>query len=369
MSAATFYAQINFVGVAGLDAVPAGQIGLCAKADGLYAALPSVLDARLLTTFDIGVTVAAFNHTHNYDNYQYWDCKVGVSTSHVVSAYTVEHYAGTGINLTVGNPAQGVTRITHAISDDVVRKSGTPAQYQVPIFSNANTIISDTGFFYGSSILNIYNAAQSVGHKLYCASSNSADSNNIYVYRSYQEEAIPANVEILDIQASGFKSTGQDALVGQILFTSAENFGPNNSGCAFSIKTCNSGVGGSLAVRHLISGAGLTRIGGGLLVGSIASDPVSVLESEGSFGAAITSTTMNLTLTAAHFSIIITGAYIITLPAASSANGRIYIIANKTGAARTISAYVNMVGTSIGTIASLTSIIIQSNGSVWHLIN
>jgi hypothetical protein len=105
------------------------------------------------------------------------------------------------------------------------------------------------------------------------------------------------------------------------------------------------------------------------------STPVSKLHVAGSFGGALTTTTANLTLTVAHYTVIITGSTpVITLPTAASATGRVYNIINHTAAVRTVQVsvgvgYTNLSGTAnITTVPLDGSIIIQSDGTTWYQI-
>ena len=98
--------------------------------------------------------------------------------------------------------------------------------------------------------------------------------------------------------------------------------------------------------------------------------PVSYVDANGSLGAAITTTSSNITLDATHHTVIITsGTPTITLPAAASSNARrIYVVVNQTGSAVTISSYQNFSGSGITTVAANSSIQIQSDGSNWYRI-
>ncbi len=97
--------------------------------------------------------------------------------------------------------------------------------------------------------------------------------------------------------------------------------------------------------------------------------PVSTLDASGSFGAAITTTTSNLTLTDAHHTVIITsGTPTITLPTASGCTRRIYVVVNQTGSAVTVSTYKDFGGSDATTIAANGSHTFQSNGTNWYRI-
>ncbi|SMC32218.1 hypothetical protein, partial [Cellulophaga tyrosinoxydans] len=97
-------------------------------------------------------------------------------------------------------------------------------------------------------------------------------------------------------------------------------------------------------------------------------NPNSTLEVKGSVSTAILLTTANLTLTAAHHTIVITGNHNITLPSANTCTGRIYIIKKPTGSTASITSYINNVGTS-STIFNPGVLQLQSDGANWQQIN
>ena len=105
-------------------------------------------------------------------------------------------------------------------------------------------------------------------------------------------------------------------------------------------------------------------------VGIGTNTPTSTLDVEGSVSHSITNTTSNLTLDATNHTVIISsGSPTITLPTASSTTeGRIYIIVNNTGSARTISSYQAFGGAGSTTIAANSSITIQSYSNNWWRI-
>ena len=59
-------AQLDILAVANLNDPGPGFVGFSAKIDGLYQKIGAAADARLLTAVDIGVNVAAYNHSHPY---------------------------------------------------------------------------------------------------------------------------------------------------------------------------------------------------------------------------------------------------------------------------------------------------------------
>lgn len=95
----------------------------------------------------------------------------------------------------------------------------------------------------------------------------------------------------------------------------------------------------------------------------------SYIDANGSFGANITTTTSNITLNETHYTVIITGGTpTVTLPLASSATRRMYVIVNQTASALTISSYKDLSGTSQTTVAATSSITIQSDGTNWYRV-
>lgn len=127
--------------------------------------------------------------------------------------------------------------------------------------------------------------------------------------------------------------------------------------------TVNQAVGKELEVL------GSASISSSLYVGATSSAN-STIESGGSFGAAIATTSTNLTLDATHYTVIVTsGTPTITLPAAASGNSRrIYVVVNQTGSGVTISSYLDFTGAGNTTVAANSAIKIQSNGSNWYRI-
>jgi len=250
---------------------------------------------------------------------------------------------------------------------------GTPQEGLIAFFDDTKAIITSTSFGYDPDnyVLSIgaFNNDKDTVFRLHCQSTHSAQANIIDCYRSDDGQAIYSSCDLLAIKVNGRVSSSAGVDVGEIKFTSTQDFTESRRGTQYTLKTHTADDVGSFAVRHLISGAGLTRIYGGLIAGSVSDDPVSVLQSAGSIGAAITSTSGDLTLTAAHFSVIVKGAHTITLPSASGATGRIYVIANKHSAAITISAYYNLTDSSVTSVTERSSVIIQSNGTSWNQIN
>lgn len=99
--------------------------------------------------------------------------------------------------------------------------------------------------------------------------------------------------------------------------------------------------------------------------GSVAN---STLQVNGSVSASILSVSSAITLDETHYTIILTNNSAITLPAASTCKGRIYIIKKTATGTATISAYLNSVGTSSTTITNGV-LQLQSDGTSWQQIN
>ena len=59
-------AQLDILAVTNLNDPGSGFVGFSAKMDGLYQKIGATADTRLLTAVDIGVNVAAYNHSHPY---------------------------------------------------------------------------------------------------------------------------------------------------------------------------------------------------------------------------------------------------------------------------------------------------------------
>lgn len=99
--------------------------------------------------------------------------------------------------------------------------------------------------------------------------------------------------------------------------------------------------------------------------------PVSLLEDAGSFGVPIVSKTANYTLTASDYTVIFDGTTLTaTLPAASGATRRVYVIVNRNATALTTSiAYQTLTtGVTSTTITAASSIMIQSDGTNYYQI-
>lgn len=103
-------------------------------------------------------------------------------------------------------------------------------------------------------------------------------------------------------------------------------------------------------------------------VGIGTTSPLSTLDVNGSLSASIFTTTGNLTLDDTHHTIVLSGNHNITLPAANTCNGRMYVIKNPTTNIPTVSSYLDLTGTVSTIINSETTISLQSDGTNWQQI-
>ena len=101
-------------------------------------------------------------------------------------------------------------------------------------------------------------------------------------------------------------------------------------------------------------------------------DANSTLDVKGSMSTAIDVTTGDLTLDDTHHTIILGGRHNITLPAANTCKGRIYIIKNPIffglGITANISTYKSLIGLNVSIIISQKTIWLQSDGTDWQQI-
>ncbi len=116
-----------------------------------------------------------------------------------------------------------------------------------------------------------------------------------------------------------------------------------------------------------LSGNGLnTNVRVGINTGALAN---STLQNNGSLSTSTITTTAALTLTENHFTVIIGGNHTITLPAANTCTGRLYVIKNPTTNTPAISSYRNLSGTAVTTLAANSILWLQSDGTNWQRIN
>ncbi len=95
----------------------------------------------------------------------------------------------------------------------------------------------------------------------------------------------------------------------------------------------------------------------------------STLQIKGSLSTPVITPTGNLTLDETHHTVLITSNISITLPAANSANGRVYVIKNTTVSDKVISTYIDNTGNNRSLISAQSTLWLQSNGSTWNAIS
>ncbi len=95
----------------------------------------------------------------------------------------------------------------------------------------------------------------------------------------------------------------------------------------------------------------------------------STLQVNGSIATAITTTSSNITLNETHHTVIVNSNSTITLPAANTCEGRIYVIKNTVGNPLNISSYVTASGNNSTNVPSNSTIELQSNGTTWNSLS
>jgi hypothetical protein len=96
----------------------------------------------------------------------------------------------------------------------------------------------------------------------------------------------------------------------------------------------------------------------------------SVLQVGGSLSLPIISVTANVTLTDNDYTVILkAGAGTVTLPAANTCKGRIYVVKNISGSTKTISTFISRTGSNSTNLLNNRNYTFQSDGVDWQLIN
>lgn len=104
-------------------------------------------------------------------------------------------------------------------------------------------------------------------------------------------------------------------------------------------------------------------------IGNTLANTKSTWDVNGSSGNAIVTSTGSLSLDGTHHTIIITsGTGTYTLPSASAATRREYVIVNQTVGARTVSSYKDLSNASQTTVGANTALWLQSDGTTWYQI-
>jgi hypothetical protein len=95
----------------------------------------------------------------------------------------------------------------------------------------------------------------------------------------------------------------------------------------------------------------------------------STLQVNGSMATAIASVTSSITLDETHHTVIVNSNNTISLPAANTCEGRLYIIKNTNNSPITISSYLNNAGANATNIPSNSTVQLQSNGTSWNALS
>jgi len=147
-----------------------------------------------------------------------------------------------------------------------------------------------------------------------------------------------------------------------------------NGGTNSTATATAGGIGYGTGTAHAYTGAGTTNqalVSNGAGAPTWATLDMSYLE--GSFATKITSTATGITLTSAHSTVIVTATgQTITLPAANTCSGRIYVVSQRVAAATTTVASASTINgvASIGPGSASKALVAtyQSDNSVWWVI-
>ena len=214
------------------------------------------------------------------------------------------------------------------------------------------------------------------------ANTTSGDGNTFIGHNSAQNVAISNSNTLLGYLTNMNSGLTNATAIGANASVTASNSlvlggtGANivNVGIGLTAPINRLDVEGAAVIGVAYAGASSAPTNGLLVEGNVGIGTTTVnakLDVSGSVGYAITTTAAaTLTLDATHHTVIInTGATtIITLPAASTCARRIYVIVNRTAAARTISTYQTIASGTSTTIATSAAMTIQSDGTNWYRI-
>ena len=136
------------------------------------------------------------------------------------------------------------------------------------------------------------------------------------------------------------------------------------------IETQNKIIGGTTRSAPLISGKFANGSLRGVGIETAPANITSTFVVTGSQSGSILSISANTTLDASHNTVIVPNgsSFTVTLPSAASITGRQYRIINKTSGSITIGSYVNLAGSTVTTMATATSILVQSDGTNWQQV-
>jgi hypothetical protein len=273
-----------------------------------------------------------------------------------------------------GVSASGQPQIWGAGDLAIITGSGTTNNYTMTLSEAGNVAINNTNFDASNperllvdagttSSFNVISGKGSINNYLQLniqnKSSGNAASSDVVATADNGTESV--NFIDMGINSSGYSTSG---ILGGVnngyLYTTGNDLIIGN---ATASKNLVFFTGGTATTNERLRITGTGMIG----IGDIT--PVSTLEVNGSVGAAIATTSANLTLDATNHTVIITGGTpVITLPSAASSTRRIYVVVNQTLTSRTISSYKDYTGSSDTLVPGFSSITVQSNGTNWYRI-
>jgi hypothetical protein len=136
------------------------------------------------------------------------------------------------------------------------------------------------------------------------------------------------------------------------------------------IETQNKIVGNTTRTAPLISGKFANTSLRGVGIETAPANITSTFVVTGSQSGSILVVSANVTLDATHHTIIVPSgsSFVPTLPSATSITGREYRIVNKTTGSITVGSYVNLAGSTVTTIPTVTSVLLKSSGSGWEQV-
>lgn len=195
MASKNYLAQLNLAVVGTLDTVSTGYIGFNAKSDGLYIRRAGWGEQRLLVVGDIGVSIAAFSHTHPYDNYISWDvkvdssstvqvCKTGYSGTGSPNYKGVNFLSGDGALISAASGSDGFLNLTFSASGST---------YSHPIYTAFNPTLSGA-LVLASLTTNIIGSVTAITTRTLTLANlgfTGATNANYYVHPSYTAQNDP----------------------------------------------------------------------------------------------------------------------------------------------------------------------------------
>lgn len=212
-----------------------------------------------------------------------------------------------------------------------------------------------------------------VGNSILATGSTTA-SNNAAIGISALQNTTGNNNTALGYLAITNNTSGADNTVVGYNTGSTLTTGTNNIVIGSGADVLASGTSNFINVGNTVYAINTSTAPGssntGRKVGISATAPTSTLHVGGSLTLPITSTTASITLDERHHTLLVnnSSAVTVTLPAASTCSGRVYIIVHQTANTCNISSYFAINLSAQTTVGSNTSITLQSDGTNWYRI-